>query len=272
MRSGVRPIKKLSQNFLIDSNIAEKIVNCMNIEPEDRIVEIGPGEGILTRYLVRSPASMVTAVEKDRRLIPHLEKQFGDYKCFCAINQDFLKTDVQPFTMNGRKIRCIGNLPYSITSLILFYVLENRKYISDMTVMVQKEVGERLAADPNTKAYGIPSVLFRAVSDIKMLFTVSRNAFRPIPEVTSIVMRICFHESPKYQISDWSRFHSIVRTAFHQRRKMLRKTLKQWVGAHECPINLTKRPEQLHIHEWVQLSNFTYNQIPPVIAHSNNHI
>jgi len=234
----------------------------MDIQPMDHILEIGPGKGILTKYLIESLASTVTAVEKDKRLIPFLQKQFNNDDRFHLIHQDFLKIKIQSLRKQETKFRCISNLPYRVTSPILFYLLDNREYISDMTVMVQKEVGERLSADTGSRAYGIPSVLFQAVSDIKMLFTVSRNAFRPVPEVTSAVLRIKFLEGAAPPISNWSHFQSMVKVAFNQRRKMLRKTLRQKIGRHEYPIELTRRPQQLSVSEWIELANFFTKQNP----------
>lgn len=256
MVSAVSPLKRFSQNFLIDHNIARKIVDSMQICSGDTVVEIGPGEGVLTEYLLRTPARSVTGIELDERLIGHLKTRFSDQNHFKLIHQDFLKTDISILVDQGQKIRIIGNLPYSVTSPILFHIMESQEKVHDITIMVQKEVGERLAANPCTKAYGIPSVLFQAVSDIQALFTVSPKSFRPVPQVDSIVLNIHFHESPKYPVQDWGLFITLVKTAFNQRRKMLRNTLKQWIpNPSGCPIDLSLRPEQLNVKTWIDLAD-----------------
>jgi 16S rRNA (adenine1518-N6/adenine1519-N6)-dimethyltransferase len=197
MRSGVNPLKRYSQNFLVDPNLGRKIIDTMEIKPDEMIVEIGPGEGMLTQYLIQSEAGCVTAIEVDERLISHLQTRYKNESRLRLVHQDFLKTEISQLADKNQKIRCVGNLPYGVTSPILFHLLENRKHIHDLTVMVQKEVGERLAAKPNTKTYGIPSVLFQAVSDINLLFSVSHKAFRPVPQVESAVLHIVFHVSPR---------------------------------------------------------------------------
>lgn len=263
MRSGVRPKKRLSQNFLIDPNIAGKIVKSMNIGPHDHIVEIGPGEGILTKYLIESPADSITAIEKDDRLIPHLIHQFGHHGSFSLMHGDFLEIRIQELASREQPIRVIGNLPYHITSPILFQILQQKERIRDITVMVQQEVAERLAARPDTKAYGIPSVLFQTAGSIEILFHVSGNAFRPVPEVNSTVLRIAFFQTDRYIIKDWAFFQKLVRTAFNQRRKMLRNTLKPWISHdYSHPVPLTGRPEHLTVNDWVSLTNYLKEQTP----------
>lgn len=256
MSAEFRPRKRLSQNFLTDPNIARKIVGCMNIQSGDCIVEIGAGTGALTGYLLQSPAKEIIAVELDARLIARLRSQFHDRSQLTLVHQDFLKFDFGPLIIRGQKLRLIGNLPYGITSPVLFHILDHREYIQDMVVMMQKEVGQRLSASPCTKAYGIPSVLFQAVSTIGNLFTVPPNAFRPVPGVESIVLHIKFTRQIRTNAPDWNLFVKIVRTAFNQRRKMLRNTLGKWISKNErVPIDLKRRPEQLTVEEWKQLSN-----------------
>ena len=256
MAAEFRPLKRLSQNFLIDPNIARKIVGCMNIQSSDSVVEIGAGTGALTAYLLQSPAKEIIAVELDARLITGLRSQFQDRSQLTLIHQDFLKFKFEPLIIKDRKLRLIGNLPYGITSPVLFHILDHRAYIHDMVIMMQKEVGQRLSASPCTRAYGIPSVLFQAVSTIDSLFHVSPDAFRPKPGVESIVLHIDFTRRNQSNISDWNLFVKIVRTAFNHRRKMLRNTLGKWVSGNETvPIDLTRRPEQLTVEEWKQLSN-----------------
>jgi 16S rRNA (adenine1518-N6/adenine1519-N6)-dimethyltransferase len=255
MISEFRPNKNLSQNFLVDPNIARKIVGCMNIQHNDSIIEIGAGRGALTGYLLQSPAKKITAVELDARLITDLRSQFGHHRRFILIHQDFLKFEFHSMTSLGHKFRLIGNLPYSITSPLLFYIFDHREYVQDMVLMLQKEVGMRLSASPCTKAYGIPSVLFQAVSTIENLFHVPPSAFRPVPDVESTVLHIKFDRKTRADIPNWNLFVNIVRTAFNQRRKMLRNTLGKWISKDTmAPVDLTRRPEQLTVEEWAQLS------------------
>jgi 16S rRNA (adenine1518-N6/adenine1519-N6)-dimethyltransferase len=251
-----RSSKKLSQNFLIDPNIARKIVGCMDIRLHDSIVEIGAGKGALTAFLLQSPAAKITAVELDNRLIADLHAQFSHYRQFTLIHQDFLKFEFRPMTSENHKLRLIGNLPYGITSPLLFHILNHREYIQDIVLMLQKEVGMRLSASPGTKAYGIPSVLFQAVSTVEKLFHVPPSAFRPVPGVESTVLHIKFDRKTRTGIPDWNLFVNLVRTAFNQRRKMLRNTLGKWIshGA-TVPVDLRKRPEHLTVEEWIRLSH-----------------
>ncbi|MBN1780924.1 ribosomal RNA small subunit methyltransferase A [bacterium] len=256
MKPNIRPLKRFSQNFLTDPNISRKIVAGMQIEPDTFIVEIGPGEGVLTRLLLESAAATVTAVEVDDRLIPQLRILSADTARYQLIHQDFLRTDFRSICQENRKVRCVGNLPYSITSPILFRCLNHREHIEDLTVMVQKEVGERLCASPGSKIYGIPSVLFQAVSRIRMLFTVAPAAFRPVPKVDSAVLNIRFVHPAPVQIRNWPLFESLVKTAFNHRRKMLRNTLKKWLPLIDLDTwDLTRRPENLDVAEWAALAN-----------------
>lgn len=260
MKSIVRPNKKWGQNFLQDPGYARRMVQSMNIQSGDCLLEIGPGEGALTRFLADAPASSITLVEKDRRLISWLESRFGRDTRIHIQNEDILRFDLNEIVPKKRKIRVIGNLPYNITSPILFKLLDHRHQIQDVTVTVQKEVGERLASDPGNKAYGIPSVLFQVYAEVRLLCTIPQEAFYPAPKVESAVVSIRFYDKPLAEILDEAYFKRMVHTVFGQRRKMMRNTLKsvipQTMETDDIPFDLTRRPETCTPEEMIGLSNY----------------
>ncbi|HEX9933860.1 MAG TPA: 16S rRNA (adenine(1518)-N(6)/adenine(1519)-N(6))-dimethyltransferase RsmA, partial [bacterium] len=254
------PLKKsLSQHFLADLSVAARMVESMAIDHDDRILEIGPGDGRLTEWLLRSSAGTVLAVELDKRFSSHLLNRFGNDDRFHLIQNDFLKIELTEWARD-KKLRIVGNLPYAITSPILFRMLENRSEVSDATVTVQKEVAERVTSPPGSKAYGIPSVFFQLYAQTKILFGVPRNAFHPVPNVDSAVLKIDFLSEPAYTVRRPDLFQKVVKTAFGQRRKMLRNTLKPLLRDesiwNESPVDLSKRPEQLTVWEFVRLTDF----------------
>lgn len=254
---GVKPNKALSQHFLIDDCVSDQIVRSMALQPGDSLLEIGPGEGVLTDRLMQSACSRLTAVELDRRLSMFLKIRYENDSRFHLVENDFLKEDFA-LLAGEEKIRVVGNLPYAITSPILFRLLDHRHQIQDITVMVQKEVADRLNSGPGCKAYGIPSVLFQLLADVEHVVDVPPEAFNPPPRVNSSVIRITFLKVPRAPIHDFEAFRTLVRTAFGQRRKMLRNTVKPWLestGHQTLPVELTRRPESLSVEEWAALSN-----------------
>jgi len=251
--------KNIGQHFLKDKHIAEKIVNTADIEKGDWILEIGPGDGMLTQYLLNTAAEKVTAVEIDRRFADLLQKKFTRMENFEVICKDFLKCADEFFMNINRKIKVLGNLPYYITSPILFKLLDYRSNILSSVFTVQREVADRLTSDPHSKTYGIPSVLFQLYSEVEQVFSISRNSFFPVPEVDSSVVRIIFFENPAYPLENEEFFRILLKKLFSQRRKMIRNTLKTVIRdkklLNELSIDLTKRPENLTIKQFVQLSN-----------------
>lgn len=235
------------------------MIRSMNIQSGDCLFEIGPGEGALTRFLADSPASSVHLVEKDRRLIPWLESRYGQDPRIHIHNEDILEFNIDEIVHKKKMLRVIGNLPYNITSPILFKLLDIRQSIQDVTVTIQKEVGERLASEPGGKAYGIPSVLFQVYAEVRLLFTIPPRAFYPAPKVESAVISICFYDKPLAEIHDEAYFRRMVQTVFGQRRKMMRNTLKpivpESVNPDTIPFDLTRRPETLAPAEMIRLSN-----------------
>jgi len=257
----VKPKKSLGQNFLVDENIARKIVGSLELSPKDIVVEIGPGQGALTKYLV-DKVSKLLAVEIDKRVAEKLKSEFVSQNIE-IINQDFLDFDFKElFIKYKRKIRLLGNLPYHLTSPILFMAIENRSYVSDFTFMIQKEVAQRLVGKRDTKNYGILAVLSQFYGMPEILFSVSNNCFYPKPKVTSTVVRISFSDELPYRV-DEELFRTVVRTTFGKRRKTIKNGLKylpfeeqindKIINSLDFPMH--KRPEQLSIEDFVTLTD-----------------
>ena len=216
--------KSLGQHFLTDNNIIYKIVDAIEAEKTDRIIEIGPGTGALTKWLVQKYDD-VHVIEVDERAIKVLEEEVEGITIH---QQDVLKVDWNELVSKEGKTFVIGNLPYYITSPILFSLLESRHLFEDAILMMQKEVAERLVATTSTKAYGILSVQTQLMSTAEILFDVSPNSFNPPPKVTSSVLRLTF-DQPELKCSD-KNLKTVVRTAFNQRRKKISNSLKPVLG------------------------------------------
>ena len=224
MWNRVNPKKSLGQNFLRDTNITRKIINSLELDSKDVVLEIGPGEGALTNYLVEK-AERIIAVEVDKRCIELLTEKFGSK--IKIIDKDILKVSIEEIYKEEKiKIRVVGNIPYYITSAILFHIFDSSKYVKNFTAMMQKEVAKRLVAKPKTKDYGILSVMAQYFSSPKILFDVSRSCFYPMPNVTSSVVRLELEKSNVIRAIDENIFRTIVRGTFNTRRKTLRNGLK----------------------------------------------
>lgn len=255
----VTPKKSLSQHFLIDDNIARNIVRDLRLSPDDVVVEIGPGQGALTKHLAQKTRALV-AVEIDGRVIEALARKFN-LPGVTILHQDFLALDLAALcAREGRKLRLVGNIPYRLTSDILLKAFDERLALHDFTLMVQREVAQRLAAKPGTKAYGILSVYAKFYGNLKILFNVSPNCFYPKPKVASAVIQERFFDTTPHEV-DERLFRTVVRTAFGKRRKTLRNALKylpfdQDVVRHISTLPmLGKRPEQLSVEQFVELTN-----------------
>jgi 16S rRNA (adenine1518-N6/adenine1519-N6)-dimethyltransferase len=259
----LRPRKSLGQHFLRDENIARKIVAAIDPAPDQSILEVGAGRGALTKYLA-SRVRRLIAVEIDPRAARVLREAFAGAGVEIVMG-DFLTLEISGL-LRGRagasrgRVRIVGNIPYNITSPILFHVLENRASIIDCTFMMQKEVARRLVAVPRTKAYGILSVLFQMFADVRLLFDVSAHAFTPRPRVTSSVVRLTLLPAPRYPLRSEEFFRTIVRAAFGKRRKTLRNSLAPHLAATPVApaIDLQRRAEQLSVAELAELSNLLY--------------
>lgn len=220
--------KKYGQNFLTDENVLREIVSCADVNPGDTVLEIGPGMGALTGCLLGSGA-FVYAVEIDRMLIPILEDQFGDLENFRVICGDIMKTDIQALTGadEDSRIKVVANLPYYITTPVILKLLENESCIESITVMVQKEVGLRMAAGPGSKVYGALSLAVQYYSSAAVGINVSRNSFYPRPDVDSVVVRMDVYRPEKrpVRVKDSKFLFALIRAAFGQRRKTLVNSL-----------------------------------------------
>lgn len=248
-----RPKKSLGQNYLTDENICRNIVNAFEIEPGEHIVEIGPGKGALTRYILEKTSNL-TVIELDRNNCALLKEWFPGLK---IINRDFLKLDLSELLENKvEKLRVIGNIPYNITSPIIFKLMDNRTIVKDAQLMIQEEVARRITADPNNKEYGIPSVLLNVFGSSKLLFKVSRNCFYPKPKVDSRIIYFDFSVSREDKVTDIEFFRKLVKAAFGTRRKTLRNSLRNIdADLSKAEIDLGRRAESLTINEFIELSN-----------------
>ncbi|HRU63880.1 MAG TPA: 16S rRNA (adenine(1518)-N(6)/adenine(1519)-N(6))-dimethyltransferase RsmA [Paludibacteraceae bacterium] len=248
----VKAKKYLGQHFLKDKNVARRIVESLPIQEKTSVLEIGPGMGILTQFLINQPLIDLVAIEIDHESVIYLHKHFPNLK---VIEGDFLQLDLQKIFSGEFYI--IGNFPYNISSQIFFKLLENKDIIPSLTGMVQKEVAERLAALPGSKIYGILSVLLQAYYKVEYLFTVDENVFQPPPKVKSAVIQLTRNENLNIDCNE-KLFKTVVKTAFNQRRKTLRNSLRPLVEKnHEIYKNsfFDKRPEQLDVAAFIQLTN-----------------
>ncbi len=251
--------KKLGQNFLLDKNIPRKIVRESGIREGERVLEIGPGFGALTTAILEVMPSF-TAIEKDPKLAKFNREEHPQIK---LIEGDVLKVPLEPLAGDG-KLAVLGNIPYSITSPILFRLLDHRHLVASATLMMQHEVALRIAAAPGTKEYGILAVQMQAFCDVNYLFKVGRTVFKPRPEVDSAVIRLV----PKAEepVEDSEGFRLFVRRAFHQRRKTLHNNLKEYYDTSDVPeATLKLRAEALTVGALIEL----FGQLRPVVATPN---
>lgn len=250
------PRKSLGQNFLRDKNISRKIINALHIQPGETIVEIGPGEGALTEFLV-GQAERLTVIEIDARAVELLRDRFGP--SLHIVHDDVLHvqlTSVLPGP--AAKARILGNIPYNITSEVLFWLIDQRAAVADATLMVQREVAQRLIARSGTKEYGILSVMTQFYLPPRLLFRVSAGSFFPRPAVESAVVRLDASAPVPEHPSDL--FRVLVRGTFGKRRKTLFNGLRS-LGFREpdlvqCPLDLGRRPDELTVEEFLQLAQF----------------
>ena len=249
----VKPKKSLGQHFLTNLGVAQQIAQSLKIEQVMLVLEIGPGMGVLTQYLLQNPNIRLTAIELDRESVDYLKLHFPQLN---LIQADFLKFDLSLLYPENTQFCVIGNYPYNISSQILFKVLDYKNQIPCCSGMFQKEVAERIASKPGKKAYGILSVLLQTYYDIEYLFTVDEHNFNPPPKVKSAVIRLTRNNRQQLDC-DEQLFKKIVKTAFNQRRKQMRNSLAQLIGKDNNIINnaiFTKRPEQLSVEEFISLT------------------
>ncbi len=248
--------KHLGQHFLFDKNIALKIVNSLKNNNKYPVLEIGPGKGILTDYLIKCFDDLYL-IEIDTESVSFLNEKYPE-NLFNLINADFLKLDLQE-TLKNNEFCIIGNLPYNISSQIFFKILDNKKYIPEVVCMIQKEVAERIFSKHGTKSYGILSVLIQLFYKTEYLFTVNETVFTPRPKVKSGVIRLERYRNTIPGI-DEKELLGIVKTAFNQRRKVLRNSLKNIIPEDIITENqavFKLRPEQLSPEDFVDLVRLT---------------
>lgn len=263
--------KKFGQNFLIDSNILENIVEVAEITKDDFVLEIGPGIGTMTQYLCEA-ARQVVAVEIDKMLIPILEDTLSEYDNVEVINQDVLKVDIKSLAKeknDGKPIKVVANLPYYITTPIIMGLFESGVPIESITIMVQKEVADRMQTGPGSKEYGALSLAVQYYADAKVMLNVSATCFMPRPNVDSAVIKLTRHKEPVVEVKDEKLMFRVIRASFNQRRKTLVNGLKnsseldfskeeiisaiQKIGKEE-----SIRGEKLTLEEFAELSNYLY--------------
>lgn len=252
------PKKHLGQHFLHDRAVIEKIIDCLNPRPEDIVVEIGPGRGALTAKLLGRVASL-HVVEIDEALVTKLEHTHT-HPTIHIHRADALAFDYCRLAGSGDKIRVLGNLPYNISTPLLFRLIEHGSCIADMCLMLQKEVVDRISAVPGTKLYGRLSVMMQQRCAVRRLFYVAAGAFSPRPKVESAVIHIVPHAASPYSVLDPDRFATIVRLAFSQRRKTLRNALGSVLDESmivAAGVNPQHRAEQITIAEFAALSRQT---------------
>ena len=258
----VRAKKHLGQHFLNDEDTAKNIANSLSGVGYNTVLEIGPGMGVLTKYLLKSEAQ-INVIEIDRDSVAYLNNDFKNEHVkldtsntkFKIIEGDFLKQDFPTF-FNKKQVAVIGNYPYNISSQIIFKAIENREYIPELSGMFQKEVAKRIAEKEGSKVYGIISVLTQAFFDVEYLFTVPPSVFNPPPKVDSGVIRLIRKKDFSLSV-DEKLFFRVVKTAFNQRRKMLRSSLKSFKLSDTLKEDaiFAMRPEQLSVSEFIKLTH-----------------
>ena len=260
--------KKFGQNFLIDTHVLEKIIQSANITKEDFVLEIGPGIGTMTQYLAEA-AREVTAVEIDRNLIPILKDTLSGYDNVNVINEDILKVDICRLAQEkngGRPIKVVANLPYYITTPIIMGLFESHVPLDSITIMVQKEVADRMQVGPGTKDYGALSLAVQYYAQPYIVANVPPNCFMPRPKVGSAVIRLTRYAQPPVQVDDEKKMFRLVRASFNQRRKTLVNGLNNSPEVHatreavlaaleQMGLSPTVRGEVLTLEQFAQLSN-----------------
>ena len=256
MSSHHKPRRRFGQHFLIDEQIIEQIITVISPAPNDHLIEIGPGLGALTRMLVESDATL-DVIELDRDLASALPQRLGNPENLRIHTMDALKTDFTALA-EGHALRILGNLPYNISSPLLFNLLDHRAVIADMHFMLQDEVVDRLVADPGSRDFGRLSVMVQLVCRIEKLFVVPPESFSPPPRVNSAVVRLIPRKTPAASVDQPDDFEQVVRQAFSQRRKTLRNSLRSLLDEEQlraAGIDPGARPETLNLGAFAALSN-----------------
>lgn len=254
--------KSLGQNFLIDDSVLNDIVKGADVNEEDFVIEIGPGVGTLTAHLLNK-AKKVTSIELDNDLIPILKEELGDNENFSLIHNDALKVDFNEIIGDEKSVKLVANLPYYVTTPIIVNLLKNGYNFKSLTIMIQKEVAERIDAEPNCKEYGSLSLLVQYYCNTKIVRKVAPSSFIPRPKVESIVIRLDRLEKPRVEVTDEKFMFELIRNSFNMRRKTLWNGVKN-LGVNkddlkkafeEARIDPKRRGETLSLEEFAELSN-----------------
>ncbi|MEW6170766.1 MAG: 16S rRNA (adenine(1518)-N(6)/adenine(1519)-N(6))-dimethyltransferase RsmA [Candidatus Omnitrophota bacterium] len=253
-----KPQKKLGQNFLVDKNIQEKIIESCDLKNTDVVLEIGAGNAELTRHLEKK-VKKVIALEIDKKLYFSLKENFEAFSNIQIINIDILKYKIK------QKVIVVGNLPYYISTPIIEHLIKQRKFVKEIFITIQKELAERIVASPNTKEYSSFSCFVQFYNECKILFHIKRNCFYPVPKVDSSFLRLTPRLYPK-KVKDKDLLFKIIRTSFQKRRKVLKNTLKELIPQETIQNALAKlnlsptiRPENLSLDDFIELSNLIYH-------------
>lgn len=249
--------KRFGQNFLIDHGIIRDIVRSVHPKKNDLIVEIGPGKGAITQLLADS-CDNLSVIELDRDLVPWLKVKFEHHPNFQLFQADALQFDFAQLIKNDQPLRIVGNLPYNISTPLIFHLLTYANRVQDMHFMLQKEVVKRMAAQPGDSAYGRLGIMVQYYCVVEDLFDVPPTSFDPAPKVDSAIVRLTPHAVLPHAANNIKSFETLVNVAFQQRRKTLRNSLKQLLTAEQMeslPVNLQLRPEEISLPEYVAMSN-----------------
>jgi 16S rRNA (adenine1518-N6/adenine1519-N6)-dimethyltransferase len=263
---GFKFTKSLGQNFLIDDNVLMDIVEGAEVNSEDFVIEIGPGVGTLTRELLRK-AKRVCSIELDSDLIPILQEELKGFDNFEIVHRDALKVDFNELIGDEKSVKVVANLPYYVTTPIIAKLLNEGYNFKSLTIMIQKEVGERMAAKPNTKDYGALSILVQYYCDISIIRKVSPGSFIPQPKVDSIVVKLDKLPQPSVEVKDEKLFFRVCREAFNMRRKTLWNAMKNLkinsetmeAAFNNADIDPKRRGETLSLQEFANLTNSIYD-------------
>lgn len=267
----IKANKRFGQNFLIDDEILKNIINCSNIGKNDLVIEIGPGLGNLSEYILNN-SKYAILIEIDKNMEKILSERLNKYDNYTLINEDILKINIDELIEKNElenkikyeNVKVVANLPYYITTPIIFKLLQDSKRVNDIIVMVQKEVAERMVASPKTKSYGILTIMVEYLSDASIQMIVPNSSFIPAPDVTSAVIKLC--KNKKYSIKDEEVFFKLIHSSFAQRRKKLANSLEstKFLNMNKAQINelleknnidLNTRAEELSITEYIDISN-----------------
>ncbi len=258
----IRSRKRFGQHFLTDETVLEQLVAAIGISPQDHFIEIGPGRGALTQYLV-ALANQVDAIEIDRDLCDYLKTQFHDVKNLNIYNQDVLKFNWSTLVKSKSNQRLVGNLPYNITTPLLFKLFKLNQYVKDMHFLLQKEVVDRLTAPAGSTEYSRLTVMAQYYAQLTPILYVDADAFTPPPKVQSAFLRIVPYSELPYQALDLTMFEEIVREAFTHRRKTLANSLRKYftsVQLEQLNIDPACRPQQVTVENFVKISNILGKQ------------